>query len=148
MSATPRTDAEEFEPGSGRARSLSYTRKFVTSDFARELERELASATQSAKDSMANFRSSEVNRIEAERERDQLRTRVALIQADYDDRCHTMKTIRQMLGVDGSSFEQLTGAVEAIQIRVAELDKENENLGNVMLKVVTLAVDDAEEAQQ
>lgn len=43
----------------------------VPLDFARKLERERSIAVQSAKDNAANFRKSEVKRIEAERERDE-----------------------------------------------------------------------------
>lgn len=37
---------------------------------------------------------------------------------------------------------------DQLRARVTELEKENENLRNALLKVVTLAVDDAEKAQQ
>lgn len=78
-SDTPETDAEfdhlrfAVEPNQFGCESQRDVVVFGMRDFARKLERERNAAIQSAKDNSANFRRSEVKRIEAERERDRLR---------------------------------------------------------------------------
>lgn len=66
MSETPRTDAEtkthSVRTPSGEL--IAWSTPHVSADFARTLERELASAKKSARDNARNFRASEARRIE------------------------------------------------------------------------------------